>query len=125
MLVTITSGTKSSEVPFGRKLARWTECKSHRIPGAPNLPANHPNGIWRVFREILLLLPNERGFADAYDFCRACDACSTVCRFTIIGHDERGDGPYLRPEYHLRSFRAQHHLALPLRGCGGPTSGQA
>lgn len=31
-----------------------------------------------VLRETLLPLPNESGFADAKDFCRACDACSTV-----------------------------------------------
>jgi len=53
--------------------------KSHRIPLAPNLPANHPNGVCiPVLREPLFPLPSARGFADEKDFCRACDACSTA-----------------------------------------------
>ena len=53
--------------------------KDHRIPPALNLPANQSSGVWiPVLREPLLPLPSARGFADEKDFCRACDACSTV-----------------------------------------------
>ena len=101
------------------------DSKNHRIPVAPNLPANHPNGVWLALRETLLLLPNERGFADVKDFCRACDACSTVCSIIITAPDEWGNCSYLLPGSRPHSFLERHHPALPLTGCDEPTSSQA
>jgi hypothetical protein len=36
-----------------------------------------------ALREILFPLPSARGFEDENDFCRACDACSTVWHYYL------------------------------------------
>jgi len=61
--------------PDKQQLEPAASRKSHRIPVAPNLPANHPNGVCiPALRDPLFPLPNARGFADEKDFWRACAA---------------------------------------------------
>lgn len=78
-----------------------------------------------ALREILFPLPNARGFEEEKDFCRACDACSTVCGIVSILLSERVGGSDLLSGSRPHLFPARRHPELPPRGCGGPTPGQS